>query len=77
MADEFWKKLEDMTPEEREEFGKEAKAISDRVMAESEGDAITCVQCSLQTPIVRDGNSWTAECRCGWSAAGSGPRPLN
>lgn len=34
-----------------------------------------CLRCGQLLNVQRDGNFWSVDCRCGWSAAGSSPRP--
>ena len=65
--------LENMTPEQRASFVELAQAAMDHVNEGNIGDTMTCLACGKPVRIEREPMSWSVECTCGWSAAGSGP----
>lgn len=70
--------LDSMTPEERAEFCKMAEGVVRQVKKALLGSSVECPNCNVMVTIDRshDHLAWSAECRCGWSAAGSGPPAL-
>ena len=70
--------IKGMTPEQIAELKDKAEDTLAHVgLSGPIGEQIDCLQCGLPLNVQRDGNAWNAECRCGWSAAGSSPRPVN
>lgn len=65
----------DMTDEELDALKERAAAEMEHVKAHALGDDMPCPSCSKRIPLRWDQDhlAWTAECLCGWSAAGSGP----
>ena len=68
-----------MTPEQVEELREQAEAALASVGGVSgpKGEQMDCLRCGMTTSVLRKGNAWEVECRCGWSAAGSSPRRAN
>lgn len=66
--------LDSMTPEERKAFVEMAQAQIQQAQEALRGTEMECPNCNVMAPIKRsyDHTSWTVECLCGWSAAGSG-----
>ena len=58
-----------------EDLKEEASRLIEHVKSHSLGDNMPCPQCGTAVPIRRNRQhtEWDAECRCGWSVAGSGP----
>lgn len=39
------------------------------------GDSVKCYLCGVETPVLRDGDLWSVDCRCGATARGQAPQP--
>lgn len=68
--------IKTMTPKELEAMAEQAQEALAAVGGVSGpvGEQTDCLRCGQPLNVKRNGNAWSVECRCGWSAAGSAPR---